>query len=284
MEPGLFDSELYSATMLLWGAICIILPLILTFFGALLLPGRKGYMRTKREVLWPGLSAEETLARLDERFAQLGFTPVAGATRYTVERKKGQSPDDYLNESHANKPLRAEFTFSPEGQGVRIGVVMTMPDFVILDTGEGAHIDQVLDRLLATEACPPLRPPVPNVSYMAAVCWSSGICQWAAVIAIAMNQGPLAKTAGAFFGLAFGAFVYGVAGFLALALMYRRPLEVKGRALAIAGVFCCVACPLIAMLLAYHQHAGALETEGFVDFVGQSLALIEADRDYYSGG
>ncbi len=283
MVPELFDSESYNATMLLWGAICTGLPLLLAFFGALLLPGRKGYMRTKREVLWPGLGTKETLARLEERAAQLGFTPVAGTGRPTIERKKGQSGGDFLSESHASKPLRAEFTFNPEGEGMRIGVVMTMPGFVILDTGEGAHIDQVIDYLLTTEAPSP-RPPVPTVSYAAAVCWCGGICQGAAVIAIAINQGPFAKTAGAFFGLLFGAFVYSLTGLLALALMYRRRLEVKGHALAIAGIFCCVACPIIAILLAYHQHAGTIEAEGLIDFLGKSLALIEADRDYYRGG
>lgn len=116
----------------------------------LLIPGRKGYMKTMRGFSVPGSvdQAFETVRRrlLQERLELLeGGTPQAFRAARPAAFLEG--PEGTKIVTHEGKALEVAGQITPGGGAARVDLTMWTPDFVLLDTGEGAHIDEVLDRI-----------------------------------------------------------------------------------------------------------------------------------------
>ena len=161
-----FDKEQYGAACVITCVVMWIAPLLLPIVVGLLMPGRKGTMRTKRMADWTGLTTDEARQLLLERLAAQRFHVTSNPTvdNFTAQRDKAASwSNKTAIHTHASKPLNAEFSIERHVAGTTINVTMWTPDLVITDTGEGAHIDQVLDQLLHEGNTPaPAPPPVPN--------------------------------------------------------------------------------------------------------------------------
>lgn len=135
----------------LWSLlIFFVVPQALPIGVGLLSPGRKGRMLTSRTADWNGVSFEEgwseLLARLEKERFVIQQTSVPG--RLTAMLPKA---DKSRIATHSDKPLAGDFEMQKDGAGVKINATISMPDLVFKDTGEGAHIDQVLDNIMSLD-------------------------------------------------------------------------------------------------------------------------------------
>jgi hypothetical protein len=243
----------------------ILLSQIVPIVIGLLTPGRKGKMLTLREADWKGMTPDEARQRLVQKLASMRFLVAPGAdpSRLAASRPSGtvQGAPGAIH-THGSKPLRAEFEIVRHVAGVCVKARVWMPDFVFLDTGEGRHIDRVLEELLAPPGPPPVpEPPVPNRSY------SSYCAMWTGIILLVIPAAMalLGLSPSRAFGLAFasitGAFVgIGLAVF-GLRECIVKPAEIRGKEYAIAAIVLCVIAVPVAFI-AYMQIYPGVIPEG----------------------
>src|SRR5688500_5056750 len=151
-------------------AMMIVTPLLVAL-AMLALPGRKGRMRTVREVFHAGVDADATRTLYAERLGYDGFVlSPAAADPASLEATKPKRPTaDAAVGAHADKSLSVRLDFAPDParRGVHVRATAWVNDFIFYDTGEGRLIDAMLDRLLRADLDKEPRPVVPNVSFMA---------------------------------------------------------------------------------------------------------------------
>lgn len=204
----------------------------------LLTPGRKGSMRTERIAPIPSWTPEQAMAAYVERLRLEGFKPrTSKGPLHVLAERKCTAPAGIPTSihTHASKELRAELSVEPAAQGCNVRLVLWMTDPVFADTGEGAFIDGMLDRLLGADlSAPP--PKVTNISFHATTAlYGGGLSLLAAFLPFT----PLAP----------GRFPIGVAAAIgqelviilvlsafALRDVLRRPDEMKGMPRAVIGI------------------------------------------------
>jgi hypothetical protein len=131
-----------------------------------LVPGRKGKMRTERDVAHDGLSVEQARSLYAARLAYDGFAVEESFDPAFLRAVRSGAPSGQSH-AHADKGMTVEMRFTPMGGGVRVQVAAWVKDFVFYDTGEGRMVDLTLDRLLHAELTRDAVPVVPTPSYSA---------------------------------------------------------------------------------------------------------------------
>jgi hypothetical protein len=221
-----------------------LLPVVLL----LLLPGRKGTMRTRLEVVHGGASVEEIAELYARRMEHDGFSvdrsnaPVEVTGRR--ERKLSEMPGSDEAVTHASKSTSVRVSLAPHGGGGGEGVDVTaeawLNDFVIFDTGERRYLDLLLHRL--TEADLDREPaavvPLPSVHAMIALSAAAltaaapWMVPWAPLVA-----GAAVDPTGARWAMLAGALIGGVSMCVnearaALRDAAAKPGEIKGSTMA----------------------------------------------------
>jgi hypothetical protein len=269
-EEGSAMSQIDSHVLASWRIISfvgiIILPQILPIIVGLLTPGRKGTMLTKRTSDWNNVSGDEAWRVLLERVRNEGFTIAAGPNPGFITVSRPKTYGGGRAATHASKPLNATFQVQPHVAGVTIEGTMTTPDLVILDTGEGKHIDQVLDRILTQHPGEKQEPPVPNTSYHAKVGVYCAAIMWVGVVAIVLLDASRAAgiIAG---GLMLGLLIGVVLGAFGLIHTVKRPQEIRGKGMAIASIVLSVGAFAAGIGEFAYVHGDALQGESLAKFL-----------------
>ena len=128
----------------------------------LVMPGKKGrlYAVATTQVAHP---PEVAWGQLAARLAEQGFSvdPSGGPVRLTATRGRAEAREgDPPAAVHARKGYSFDATLTPAGGATGVDARLTLNDFVLLDSGEAAFLEWLLDRLLG-EPGTPERPPAP---------------------------------------------------------------------------------------------------------------------------
>ena len=251
----------FFVTMICVLAAGLFLPIVV----GLCLPGRKGKMLTRREADWYGIGADEACTRLVERLVAERFivSPGDGPHMLSALRKKEVQNRAHAIHTHESKPLNAEFSIEPHVAGVLVKATMWTPDLVFLDTGEGRHIDTVLNRLLSEEQNPPPPNVVPNVPYTATTSITTGGAILIALVILSVLRPDISRAFGVIHGLMLTGFVGVGLGIFGVRDTIVKPLEMKGRGLAIGGIVLSLAATAVAVLVFQAMYADAMPEAGF---------------------
>ena len=197
--------------------------------------GRKGNMRTVREIAHDDMSIEQAKLLYTQRLAYDSFviTNATNPTRIEAMRPRAPRSETF---AHGDKGLTVEIDFAPDARGgVNVRIAMWMDDYIIRDTGEGRLIDMTLDRLVTAELDREPPPLVPNTSLMASSSLASVVAAIVIIVALAIPVGsPGARTAAAIAGAAGACVLSMLSALQSLGVMRRRPAEVTGRGLVAA--------------------------------------------------
>ena len=201
----------------------------------LIIPGRKGTLRTTREFRFPG-RIEEAFELMRGRIEYEGFvTDSASPPRFLAAHRPARhhEVDESTIVTHASKPLGLEVHFEPLADSATVRLTMWMKDFVLLDSGEGRQIDLTLDRLIKAELDKEPPPVTPSTSLNAFCAVTGGL------VAIALAALPfywpwLRERHLLAFGLAIagGGLFAASMGWETIKAVRAKPLEVKGTTLA----------------------------------------------------
>ena len=234
------------------------LALMATLIGSLvvpvvilmIIPGRKGNMRTVREADHP-LEMEAAWKLYADRLAFDGFTvdPTEMPGRLVGRRKMRKPPGEEQIVTHATKPMTVEVTFRPIAGGVHATVVGLLNDFVIFDTGEGRQVDLTLHRLMSADLNAEPPPAVPGPS-LTAVIAATGAAIALAGPFLARFAAPDSRwrSVGAMIGFALGALYAFSMASQALGEIAKRPHELRGRWIAYLAILLAAAAILLAVL------------------------------------
>ncbi len=214
-----------------------VVPFGLFFLRGLLSPGRKGYMRTQREVFHDKAPLHEVFQTYLERVRFEGFEPVEGQVhpprQIVAQRTPEREPATF---THASIPLELKISFAERDQGVDVQVEMKTRSFVVLDTGEGRYIDETLKRLLEAELAQEQRPIVPNVTLTAVIALYIGILMLIAPLLMLVPGFGLGRALGLLEAMGMECFVCVGLSLIALYLCYRNPGEITGRLRALIAI------------------------------------------------
>jgi hypothetical protein len=221
-------------------ALTVLTPFLIGLVMFLLPGGRKGNMRTERDVAHDGLSVEQAKSLYADRLVYDGFVVTNAANPARLEAMKPKAPSTEVH-THGDKGLQVEIDFAAEARGVRVRLAAWMNDYIIRDTGEGRLIDLTLDRLVTAELDREPPPVVPNTSLMALSSLVSVLLSMAIIVALSVGSAPrgmrvAAVVAGAVLACLASMFM----ALQALQEIRRRPAELTGKGMVaatmIAGV------------------------------------------------
>jgi hypothetical protein len=129
----------------------IFTPFIIQIITLLILPGRKGRMRTERGVYFSDITVEQARAIFKGRLRRERFridpNPIPNYL-YATRHKPSPVPYAFLIRSFSNIPLKAEITFKPDAGGVSVSLTLWYKNIVLGDTGEDLYIRALLRRIL----------------------------------------------------------------------------------------------------------------------------------------
>lgn len=201
----------------------------------LLVPGRKGTMRTVRTVRHDGLSAEQVRALYEARLARDGFVIDGPGNPGQLQAVRPRSVEPVHTIS--DKAVGVEITVTPDAAGTRAEVAAWVKDFVFFDSGEGRFVDLVLERLVNADPNAAAPPVVPTVSFVA-LCGLVSAALGIAAMAFLVKRGgsPSVETAGVVAGGALACVVAILIAVEAMKQIRRRPAELTGRGVLLATV------------------------------------------------
>jgi hypothetical protein len=216
-------------------AIMLPAPILISIFF-LLLPGRKGRMRTERNFAHDGMSVEQAKTLYAARLQHEGFTiqDAPELTQLNALRKRKPITETH---THSDKTVAVEMRFTPDDRGVRGQVAAWLKDFVFYDTGEGRYVDLILDRLLKSDLDQEPEPVVPTHSSVAISTLGMAVLGIAVILYMWFKVSSTTINTAAIFAGA-------VLSCLATLLMAResikqiraRPLELTGMGTVIAAI------------------------------------------------
>lgn len=256
----------------------------------MLLPGRKGSMRTVREASHP-LDADAAWRMYADRLAFDGFFVDPSGRPQSMVAKRSAPPTPPGEErivTNASKPMTVEVTFQPIPGGVRANIVGRLNDFVVLDTGEGRQVDLTLHRLMSADLNAEPPPAVPGPSFSAVVALAGAVIALAGpLLARNLSADSGWRSVGATVGFAAGALFAISVATQAIGEIRKRPLEVRGTWIACLAIIIAVAAlafAAVSLARSYGVHvrsrnepAQQLDLAGVIDVVGGG-AVDEPDR------
>lgn len=252
--------EQVSSAFIVFTIVLAFAPIVLVVLGGLLMPGRKGRMRTTRDGEFPGDEIDRVWQLLAERLIKMGFKvkPPTDLGLLRASRSKRQIGGIGALEmhTHASKPLEAELRLQKDWSRIEVQANFWTNDFVIVDTGEGRHIDQCLDRLLASESddAPPEPEPVPNVTMKATTSLAAGVLLLVASVAQLLPWFTLPRAIGLILGFGMGVLSGVVLGVFGWIDTIRKPKEIKGGGIALMGIALTLLAAVIAFYIFYQAH------------------------------
>jgi hypothetical protein len=210
----------------------VIASFILPTLILLILPSRKGTMRTVRQVSLSG-TMDAAWDALVGRYKYEGFdVDESQRPARFVAARAGRSYNIDGNDlmTHATKPLGSEVTFAQAGGGVNVEVALWMKDFVFFDSGEGRQIDAMLDRLINQDLAQTEPPVTASLSYTAIIALTASILTLLAGSLPLLSRGWLSGRVLLGFGIGVGVGgVYAISvARQALTAIRAKPLEVTG--------------------------------------------------------
>jgi hypothetical protein len=233
-----FDPEqmmpYFTITLIGLAVLSVLLPIVIGFFRG----GRRGSMKTVREVLHEDVSLEEIREIYVERLKFEGFEideKKSGPQEVQAHRGKLQSSAPFAVHTHASKPLSAVLHLEKlNGNHIKVTLTLRMEDFVVYDTGEGQYIDRTMDRLLSADLETEQTPIVPNLSFKSQTALSSGILVWLAALSVPFLPTP--GGVGVVLGLLMNLVICGVMAGLGIFDCLMKPKEMKGFKISVIGV------------------------------------------------
>lgn len=211
--------------------------MFVTVLIASLMPGRRGHMRTTREMAIPDTSLADAQRLMTARLRDEGFEIVDSRPAFlqAVRAQKYNAVNPLAAVDHAGSALGAEVNLREAGASIMVTVSLWMPSLVFYDTGEGRFIDLTLERLLLGDrATPP--PIVPNRNLNAVMAVSCAVVMMLVALGLLLPQMDGA-TAQWLARAVMHTLVYPVVlAVLAWVAMLRKPDAITGGAWACAGV------------------------------------------------
>ena len=223
----------------------------------LVLPSRRGKLRTERSLLLTGMSLADAHAVCVDRLETEGFRLTRNEpTRLRAARaQKYTAGNPLVTAGHGDKSLAAELVLEQRGPDVHLTLALWLRDLVFYDTGEGQYIEAMLDRLLLADLRGEPPPVVPNTDFNASCALANGLGMVVASLWL-LRTGMDAATARDFAVGVNMCWIYSaVFSVLAWRAIGLRPDEVKGTGQALAGIaLATAACGLAwGLYLAIHR-------------------------------
>ena len=201
----------------------------------LILPGRKGDMRTVREAAHP-LEPEAAWKLYADRLAFDGFAVEPSGRPWTLVATRRPPPprgDEERIVTHASKPMTVEVTFRQVPGGVHATVAGRLNDFVVYDSGEGRQVDLTLHRLMTADLDSDPPPAVPGVGFSAILAAAAGAIALAGPLLSRLAAADSRwRSVGAMVGFAVGAMFALSMASQARREIGKRPDELRGAWLA----------------------------------------------------
>lgn len=254
---SVFDSQL-EVTSIATLVVLVFLPIVLLVLYGRVAPGRIGYLHTTREAQFSGEAiriAQLLIARFNKLDFMLVHTPNPDTIRMTRPRRPIGIWPFFVN-THASAKMEAEVRLKQNGDIVTVEATMWEAKSVYLDTGEQAHINQLLDRLLASESTPWLPEPAPisNLSAHVQVALVGGVTLIVAGLIQFLPVFNLSRAIGYIKGVCIASFTMTFIGMLGLSDAMRRPKEMHGGWQAIVGMLLAVAAGILAFFIFIQLH------------------------------
>jgi hypothetical protein len=216
-------------------------------------------MRTTRTGHFPGLTRDDVLRLLAERFLRLGFNVASPMNADLIRLSRPKRPIDkgsFEIFTHASKPMEAELQIAHHDGHVEVRVTLWTEDLVIMDTGEGRHIDQCLEYILAQKTDDNIitASPSTNVSMKSITSLTCGIWLLAISSVQLHHWFNLPRAIDFMFGFTVASFSGVTLGALGLIDTFRKPKEMTGRMLSIIGIGLTLLAFLIAIGIFYQSY------------------------------
>ena len=228
----------------------IVLPVVIM----LILPGRKGSMRTVREATHP-LDPEAAWKLYADRLAYDGFGLETSGRPWSLvatRRPPQLSVTDERPVTHAAKPMTVEVTFREVPRGVQATVVGRLNDFVVFDSGEGRQVDLTLHRLMSADLNAEPPPAVPGLGFGAIIPLAAAAIGLAGPLLSRVAEPPSRwRSAGAMFGWALGAMFALLMASQGRTEIRKNPAELRGMwVIRLATVLAVLALLVVALFFA----------------------------------
>lgn len=224
---------LFWVMMLTMLAITLPAPFLLALV-MLLLPGRKGNMRTERDVVREDLPLGQAKPFYAERLARDGFAVADTPDPLQLTALRPGGPPGQI-EAHGDKPIAAALSFSEAADGVRVRAAVWMNDFIFHDSGEGRLMDFTLNRLLSDDPNPAPPPIVPNHSFQALSALIAALLSIATLLTLLLK---MRSTTVGMAAVVMGTVLASLSALLlarqSMAQIRRRPAELLGKGTVIA--------------------------------------------------
>jgi hypothetical protein len=150
--------------MIGWSLVIPIASPLLLALVLVLVPGRKGRMRTQRQTVFPAMRLEEAQPYFTQRLRHDDFVvePSADPSRVMGIRRRPPEAQPGLDPT-----MIIELTFVSQADGLQVSAVAWFGELTFFDSGEGRLIDQTLERMLHGDLDREPRPLLRTFDYMA---------------------------------------------------------------------------------------------------------------------
>lgn len=224
----LLDDSLILAVLL------VTLPLILGGLISPLVSSRKGRMRTEREEHYDRADINEVFWLFDERLKFEGFRTEPDESQYRIEATRTRW--NLISGAHRDLPLKALIESERGTSGVTVHISMWTTDLVLMDSGEGRHIDELLNRLLHADLDKDVAIVVSGPSFFAMeAIWIAATCSVATALLFYPGY-EIPQLQEVFEGLLAGNIVAFIIAMLGVMQVIRKPAEVTGMRRAAAAI------------------------------------------------
>lgn len=146
--------------------VLFVVGLVLLAVVLLVVPGKKGRLSARRSFR-VGQPPEAAWGQLAARLAEQGFEVDASARPARLSARRPQveaRDDDPPFATHARRLYTFDATLSPAGGATGVEAGLKLADFVVLDSGETAYLEWLMDRLVGAPGAGDNPPPTLSAS------------------------------------------------------------------------------------------------------------------------
>jgi hypothetical protein len=220
--------------MIGWSLVIPIASPLLLALVLVLVPGRKGRMRTQRQTVFPAMRLEEAQPYFTQRLRHDDFVvePSADPSRVMGIRRRPPEAQPGLDPT-----MIIELTFVSQADGLQVSAVAWFGELTFFDSGEGRLIDQTLERMLHGDLDREPRPLLRTFDYMAVSALVAAVLCLAAMGYLYLHSPPATIARAAMVaGLVLSCFATLFIARDARRQILHRPAELTGRG-AVAATF-----------------------------------------------